>query len=93
MPAAARLNDPTTGHGCFPSTVLNSASSNVIINGKGSVRLKDTIESHCCVSCHSDEVSAAASKVFVNGRNKARVGDPISCGDAIKSGSGNVFVN
>lgn len=93
MPGAVRLNDVTVGHSGFPPTELITSSSNVIINGRGSVRLGDDIKIHCNRSCHDGKVSSASPNVFVNGRAKARIGDSISCGDSIKSGSANVIVN
>lgn len=93
MPSAVRLGDRTTGHGCWPPTQLASASSNVIINGIGAVRLGDNIVPHCCVSCHDGVQSSASPNVIVNGNVIARVGDNISCGDSNAEGSPNVIVN
>ena len=87
MPSAVRLGDKTTGHSCWPPTPLISASSNVIINGIGSVRLSDNIEPHCCVVCHDGIQASGSSNTYVNSLAMARVGDSISCGDSNAEGS------
>ena len=66
MPSAVRLGDRTTGHGCWPPTQLARASSNVIINGVGAVRLGDNIVPHCCVSCHDGVQSSASPNVILS---------------------------
>lgn len=94
MPAATRLNDQCTGHGCFPPRANTSASSNVIINGKGAHRQGDSWATHCCgPPCHGGSTSSGSPSVFVNGKAKARIGDPVDCGSAIAAGSSNVFLN
>lgn len=93
MPSSVRFSDKTTGHGCWPSTILISASANVIINGLGSVRISDNILPHCCVSCHSGIQSSGSPNTYVNGLPMARVGDSISCGDSNAEGSPNVICN
>lgn len=94
MPAASRLNDPCTGHGCFPPRNNASASSDVLVNGKGVHREGDDWAAHCCgPSCHSGKTAQGSPNVFTNGKAKARIGDPVDCGSAIASGSSNVFLN
>lgn len=93
MPSAVRLGDTTTGHDCFPPTTLASASSNVIINGIGAVKVGDSIVPHCCVSCHGGTQSSGSPNVMTNGNAQARIGDSISCGDTNAAGSPNVIVN
>ena len=94
MPSAVRLGDKTTGHSCWPPTTLATASSNVIINGIGSVRISDNIVPHCCpAGCHGGQQSSGSPNVNVNGNPIARVGDNISCGDSNAQGSPNVIIN
>lgn len=94
MPAATRLNDSCTGHGCFPPRANTAASSDVIINGKGAHREGDNWAAHCCgPPCHGGTTASGSPDVFVNGKAKARIGDPVDCGSAIAQGSGNVFLN
>ena len=103
MPSAVRLGDKTTGHSCWPPTTLATASSNVIINGIGSVRISDNIVPHCCpAGCHGGQQSSGSPNVNVNGIPVHRQGDSWavhcnptpSCHDgALTSGSGTVFVN
>ena len=95
MPSAVRLGDSTTGHGCFAPTTLASASSNVIINSIGAVKVGDSIVPHCCPGsgCHGGIQASGSPNVFTNGAAQARVGDSISCGDNNAVGSPNVIVN
>lgn len=63
-----RLNDPTTGHGCFPSTVIISTvktvyANNILVSAVG----VSNIETHCCVICHSGSVSDGSPNVFAEG--------------------------
>ena len=95
MPSAVRLGDNTTSHGCFPPTTLATASSNVLINGIGAVKVGDSIIPHCCPvsGCHDGTQSSGSPNVITNGNSQARVGDSISCGDSNADGSPNVIVN
>lgn len=95
MPSAVRLGDGTTGHDCFPPTTLGSASSNVLINGIGAVKVGDSIIPHCCPGsgCHGGTQASGSGNVMTNGNAQARVGDSISCGDSNAAGSPNVIVN
>jgi uncharacterized Zn-binding protein involved in type VI secretion len=92
MPAAARLGDLCTGHGCWPPREGVSASPNVFINGIQAHRLNDPWFIHCCDSnCH-DVVASGSGTVYINGLPAARMGDSISCGSLISEGSPNVHI-
>jgi len=92
MPAAARLGDFCTGHGCWPPRDGISASPNVFVNGIKAHRLNDPWNIHCCpnAGCHPGAVASGSASVFINGRPAARIGDSISCGSYIAMGSPNV---
>lgn len=93
MPAATRLGDECTGHGCFPPRPNDEASPNVFINGIAAHRQGDHWVTHCCgPSCHDSNLASGSSTVFVNGKQAARIGDPVACGSAIAQGSPNVFI-
>ena len=94
MPAATRLGDLDTGHDACGPTALNTASGNVIINGKGAGRVRDSYVAHGCVvhPSHSGVIASGSSSVFINGRAAGRIGDPVSCGGSVAQGSGNVFI-
>ncbi len=96
MPAAVRLSDRCTGHGCWPPRPNAGASGDVFANGRGAHRVGDPWQPHTCPSIPETHASTQASgspTVFVNGRAWARVGDAIACGSANATGSPNVFVN
>lgn len=93
MPAAVRMMDTSQGHSCFPPRPNTQASSTVFINGKGAHRKGDKWMIHICgKESHDGTLSQASSTVFADGKGQGRVGDQISCGDAAKTGSPDVFI-
>ena len=88
---ATRLGDTDTGHDACPGTVLMSASTNVIINGKGAGRVGDSYAPHGCI-VHPAHITSGSSTVLINGLQAARVGDPIDCGGSVASGSPDVII-
>lgn len=93
MPAAHRLADRCTGHGCYPSRPNIEGSPNVFVNSRPAHRVGDAWGVHCCGSCHGGNAASGSPNVFVNGKPKCRIGDAVSCGSAMATGSPNVFVN
>lgn len=96
MPAATRLGDTGSGHGChFPPTPATGASGDVFVNGIGAVRQGDAYAPHACGVCpapsHGRSLSGGSGTVFINGKPAGRVGDAIGCGGAAAAGSGDVF--
>lgn len=94
MPQATRLGDADTGHDSCPPTALVSASSNVLINGRGAGRVGDAYAPHGCIvhPPHSGTIASGSSSVFINGRAAGRVGDSVSCGGSVAQGSSNVVI-
>ena len=94
MPAATRLGDNCTGHGCWGPRAGISASPNVFINGIAAHRLNDPWNTHCCPidGCHAGNVSSGSGSVFINGKPATRIGDAISCGSLVAAGSPNVNI-
>nr|DAP37332.1 MAG TPA: Baseplate wedge protein [Caudoviricetes sp.] len=94
MPNATRLGDMDTGHDACAPTALISASSNVIINGKGAGRVGDSYAAHGCVvhPSHSGTIASGSTTVFINGKPAGRIGDSVSCGGSVAEGSGDVIV-
>lgn len=98
MPAIARkdgLDTINTNHGCDSITTTKEGSSDVFVNGIGSVRAGDLCEVHtvpsgpACVP-HQVPLTTFSTTVFVNGRGVGRLDDEYS-GHTITSGSSNVF--
>jgi uncharacterized Zn-binding protein involved in type VI secretion len=89
MPAAARLGDPSTGHGPCSPRPNDQGSPNVFINGLPAHRQGDHWVVHCL---HDSVLATGSSTVFVNGKKAGRVGDSVACGDRVASGSPNVFI-
>lgn len=93
MPAAHRLGDICTGHGCFPPRSNAGASPDVLVNGIPLHRQTDPWETHCCgPPCHAGSLAAGSSTVFANNLQAARIGDPVDCGSAAATGSPDVFI-
>lgn len=74
-----------------PPSIAASWSANVFANSLGVVRQADGFTIHPDGAHPGRVVSSGSSTVFANSRQLARIGDPISCGDAIATGSSNVF--
>jgi len=91
MPGVHRKTDICTGHGCYPSRPSATWSSNVFVNGLEVERRTDTMQSHCCKSCHGG-VHLGEHTVFANNLDIQVIGDPIDCGSNVAEGSGDVFV-
>lgn len=94
MPQATRLGDNDTGHDACGPTALVSASSDVIINGKGAGRVGDSYAAHSCIAhpSHSGVIASGSGTVFINGKAAGRIGDPVSCGGSVAEGSSNVII-
>lgn len=89
---AIRLGaDLSTGHDGYFPVVPASASANVFINGKGSVRQGDAYQPHWKPKKPPHVGTAtSSSSVRVNGKPAQRAGDGNSCGDTASNGSPNV---
>ncbi len=93
MPAVTRLGDLCSGHGCWPPRPSNSASTDVLANGKGAMRLNDSYFVHCCKKkCHPGNLIVGSGSVFINSRPAGRIGDQVNCGSVAAQGSPNVFI-
>lgn len=93
MPAAARLADICTGHGCYSSRPNVQASSDVFINDRGAHRQGDAWATHCCfIFCHGSVLAAGSPTVYTNDRQQGRVGDPVACGSRVATGSPDVDI-
>jgi len=96
MPAAVRLTDLCTGHGCWPPRANAGASPDVFANSLGAHRVDDPWQPHTCPAIpetHASIQATGSPDVFVNGRAWARLGDAIACGSSNATGSPNVFLN
>lgn len=94
MSSATRLGDLDTGHDACAPTALVTASTDVIINGKGAGRVGDSYAPHGCINhpTHSGVIASGSSSVYINGKAAGRIGDPVSCGGTVAEGSSNVFI-
>jgi uncharacterized Zn-binding protein involved in type VI secretion len=96
MPAACRLGDKSTGHGCFPPTAVNGAvASKTTIEGPAAATIDSTHPPHSCgKTVHSGrKISSGASKTTIEGKKAARIGDSINCGDAMGQGASKTFIS
>ncbi|MDE1463256.1 PAAR domain-containing protein [Spartinivicinus poritis] len=76
MPAATRLGDICTGHGCFPPRPSITGSANVLINGRPAIKAGDMYMPHGCPNCppHPGSLAAGSSSVTINGSAAGRWG-------------------
>ena len=95
MPAAARRGDIGIPH-CSPY-VIATASSDVLINGRGAARVGDVSTPHLrpggkkCPG-HVAPIISGSSSVLINGRPAARVGSKLLLCTAVATGSFDVII-
>lgn len=90
---AGRFGDIHSGHGCFAPTPCIKASTNVMTNKRGAMRVGDMFVVHCCgLSCHQPILAQGSSKVIINGRPAGRMTDMVGCGAKVMIGSTNVLI-
>lgn len=66
----ARLTDGTTGHGCWPATILAEGSGTVFVNGLPVSRVGDSNVAHTCPDIpetHSEPITGGSPNVFADG--------------------------
>lgn len=83
---STRLGNLGSGRGHGRPTPSIEASSDVNIDGIAAVRQGDAYAGHGCA------LKGGSGTVFINGKPAGRVGDALSCGGAVQSGSGTVFI-
>lgn len=92
MAAVAKFGAICSGHQCWPPRNNTEASTDVLVNGLGVIRVGDPWNVHICdENVHAGAVAAGSGSVFVNGQPVARIGDAINCGSIIAEGSTDVF--
>lgn len=95
MPALAGADEPTTGHGTYPPTVVTGGSGKVTVQGKPALSKDNMIHvTHCNTvpnyDCHAGSAASFSPKVFIEGSNAIRIGDTLTCGDTVAGGAGKV---
>ena len=94
MPAAARRGDAGVPH--CSAYVIATASSDVLINGRGAARVGDVSSKHLrpAKKCppHVAPIVTGSSSVFINGRPAATVGSKLAGCTVIATGSGDVII-
>jgi uncharacterized Zn-binding protein involved in type VI secretion len=95
MPNVALDTYVSTGHDCWPSTIVVSGTcaTKSFFNGLKIQLLGQTkYTAHTCNSTTHTEperaVSSASATFYMEGIRVARLGDDIACGDTIKTGQG-----
>lgn len=95
MAGVVQLGAMTTGHACWPPTMVSQGSPNVIVEGLPAVTMGHMGIPHVCTSpsypVHPLVVSQGSSNIMVNGAPLAKMGDQMSCTDMIAQGSGTVL--
>lgn len=92
----ASLGDSTTGHGCWPPTVLCQSANSIIVQGSTPCRVGDQAVPHICTNepypVHGLAVAQGSSSVIYEGMPVARIGDAMTCGDAIAVGKQTIII-
>lgn len=92
MKPVTRQGDIHSGHQCFPPTPAIKGSSNVITNGRQTMRVGDNFKPHGCPKPHPVIASTGYSKVIVNGKHIVRISSKTACKATVVMGSPNVIV-
>ena len=83
-------------HNGYTSSILQSGSSTVFIEGKPAARVGDLFLQHVLLSLphtvHIPLIQSGSSTVFIEGKPAARVGDLLNCGGNILSGASTVDI-
>lgn len=95
MPAA-RIGSLTTGHGCWPPTIVAAGAPTVIAQGLPASFVGAPAMPHTCTRSatpptHPLMVAMGSSSVIVQGMPGARIGDFMSCTDIIAMGAPTVI--
>jgi uncharacterized Zn-binding protein involved in type VI secretion len=98
MPAASRLGDLSTGHGCFPPTAITTdVCSKTTIEGPKAAHVGSKHATHACPPVvhptSARPITSGAPKTTIEGSPAARIGDPIGCGDAVGQGASKTFIS
>lgn len=97
MAAAARNDDLSNGHGCFPPTAcIDPVATKTYFNNKLAQIKGSKFQTHTCgedVHLSATRITTSGStKVVIENQEAIRVGDPIACGDSVGQGSPNVEI-
>lgn len=84
--------DTSTGHGCFPPTNPNKGSMKTFVDGLAHVRVTDTYNVHCCMSCHVPNAVQGSQIAFIDGLAAHCQTHKLGCGDAAATGSPKAFI-
>ena len=92
---SAQITSMTTGHGCWPPTMICQGAETVIAEGLPVSMLSHAAIPHVCVvvpfPIHGLIIAEGSGTVIIEGLSAARIGDGMSCGDMIASGANNVI--
>lgn len=95
MAGIVKLGAMTTGHACWPPTMVAQGSPNVFVEGLPAVAMGHMAIPHVCTSpsfpVHPASVAQGSSNVMINGAPAARMGDMLTCSDMIAQGAGTVL--
>ena len=93
MPAA-HIGSITTGHGCWPPTVVATGASTVIGSIAPLSRIGDIAIPHNCspIGSHGLAVAIGSTTVITENMPAARIGDLMTCGDVIATGDTTIII-
>ncbi|ASV44143.1 hypothetical protein PBI_SCTP2_128 [Salicola phage SCTP-2] len=95
MPAA-QIGSITTGHGCWPPTIISQGATTVIGDVLPLSRIGDMAIPHVCVSfpfpAHGLIIATGSTTVIIESMPAARIGDFMSCSDIIATGAPTIII-
>lgn len=91
MPAS-RIGDFCTGHTGFSPCPALQGSKDVMLEGRGALRVGDMFSVHCTPDeCHSGRLARGSANVKVNGLPLGHIASPLDCGAMVLTGCSTIF--
>lgn len=92
---AAQMGGSTTGHGCWPPTLIAEGAATVMAEFKPCTFMGADCIPHVCVAppfpSHPAAIAEGSTTVFIEGKPAARMGDMLTCTDMIAMGADTVL--
>lgn len=91
----AQLTNMTTGHGCWPPTMIAQACGTVIVESLPAATIGHMAIPHVCTvipfPVHPLSIAQGSSNIIAEGAPLARMGDMMSCSDMIAQSAATVI--
>lgn len=95
MAGIARISSNTTGHGCWPTTIIAQGCISIVVEGLPASTIGHIAIPHVCTKkpfpMHPLVIAQGSTNIIAEGAPIARIGDRMSCSDMIAVGAVSVL--